>query len=93
LHRQKTNINHKRLVNIKCVTIKKSRKDMMKKFLLVETTLMSAAIAVLFSFAYMSKANSDNMASNDLKSGVHSASPSSDSQHSIYKLGGVYPEP
>ena len=66
---------------------------MMKKFLLVETTLMSATIAVLFSFAYMSKANSDNMASNDLKSGVHSASPSSDSQHSIYKLGGVYPEP
>ncbi len=66
---------------------------MIKKFLLVETTLMSAAIAVLFSFAYMSKANSDNMASNDLNSGIHSASPSSESQHSIYRLGAVYPEP
>lgn len=42
---------------------------------------------------YMSKANSDNMASNDLKSGIHSASPSSESQHSIYRLGAVYPEP
>lgn len=65
----------------------------MKKFLLVETTLLSAAIAVLFSFAYMSNANRDNLASNDLKSGVHSASPSSETQHGIYKLGGVYPEP
>ena len=44
---------------------------MIKKVLLIETTLVSAFIAAFFSIA------------------AHAST----SSHSIYKLGGVYPEP
>ena len=38
---------------------------MMKKVLLIETTLVSAFIAAFFSIASMSKSNQDTLASND----------------------------
>ena len=64
----------------------------MKKVLLIETTLVSAFIAAFFSIASMSKSNHDTLASNDIQS-VQSVSHASTSTHSIYKMGGVYPEP
>ena len=66
---------------------------MMKKVLLIETTLVSAFIAAFFSIASMSKSNHDTFASNDIQTSVKSASHASTSTHSIYRLGGVYPEP
>ena len=66
---------------------------MMKKVLLIETTLVSAFIAAFFSIASISKSNQDTLASNDTQTSVQSAAHASTSSHSIYKLGGVYPEP
>ncbi len=66
---------------------------MMKKVLLIETTLVSAFIAAFFSIASMSKSNHDTFASNDIQTSVKSAAHASTSTHSIYRLGGVYPEP
>ena len=66
---------------------------MMKKVLLIETTLVSAFIAAFFSIASMSKSNHDTLASNNVKTSVQSATHASTSTHSIYKLGGVYPQP
>ena len=74
---------------------------MIKKVLLIETTLVSAFIAAFFSIASMSKSNQDTLASNDIQTSVQSAiqtsvqsaTHASTSTHSIYKLGGVYPQP
>jgi len=66
---------------------------MMKKVILIETTLVSAFIAAFFSIASMSKSNHDALASNNMQTSVQSASHATTSTHSIYKLGGVYPEP
>ena len=66
---------------------------MMKKVLLIETTLVSAFIAAFFAIASMSKSNHDTLASNNVKTSVQSAAHASTSTHSIYKLGGVYPQP
>ena len=66
---------------------------MMKKVILIETTLVSAFIAAFFSIASMSKSNHDTLASNNMQTSVQSASHATTSTHSIYKLGGVYPEP
>ena len=66
---------------------------MMKKVLLIETTLVSAFIAAFFSIASMSKSNHDTLASNDIQTSVQIGSYASTSTHSIYKMGGVYPEP
>ena len=65
----------------------------MKKFLLVETTLMSAFIAVLLTCASLSKNNSNALAVNDTQTTVQSQAHATAPSHSIYKLGGVYPEP
>ena len=66
---------------------------MIKKVLLIETTLVSAFIAAFFSIVSISKSNQDTLASNDTQKSVQSAAHASTSSHSIYKLGGVYPEP
>ena len=66
---------------------------MIKKFLLIETTLMSAFIALFFSFASMSKHNSQVMAQNTTQTSIHKASHATTTSHSIYRSGGVYPEP
>ena len=66
---------------------------MIKKFLLIETTLMSAFIALFFSFASMSKHNSQVMAQNTTQTSIHKASHAITTSHSIYRSGGVYPEP
>jgi hypothetical protein len=67
---------------------------MMKKFLLIETTLLSAFIAVLMTCASLSTSHDDTISAEiDIQSSVQSASHASTSYHSIYKLGGVYPEP
>ena len=66
---------------------------MIKKVLLIETTLVSAFIAAFFSIASISKSNQDTLAINDTQTSVKSAAQASTSSHSIYKLGGVYPEP
>ena len=60
----------------------------MKKVLLIETTLVSAFIAVFFSIASMSESNHDTLASNNIQTSVKSASHASTSTHSIYN--GVY---
>lgn len=66
----------------------------MKKFLLIETTLLSAFIAVLLTCASLSKNNSENnLAVNDTQTSTQTAAHATTSTHSIYKLGGVYPEP
>ena len=65
---------------------------MMKIFLLIETTLMGAFIALFFSFASMSKHNSHVMAQNTTQTSIHSAYATT-ATHSIYRAGGVYPEP
>ena len=41
----------------------------------------------------MSKSNQDTLASNDIQTSVQNATHASTSTHSIYKLGGVYPQP
>ena len=66
---------------------------MIKKVLLIETTLVSAFIAAFFSIASMSKSNHDTLASNDTKTSVQSASHASTSTHSIYYLGEAHPQP
>ena len=66
---------------------------MMKKVLLIETTLVSAFIAAFFSIASISKSNQDTLASNNTQTSVQSESHATTSSHSIYRLGGVYPEP
>ena len=67
---------------------------MMKKFLLIETTLLSAFIAVLMTCASLSTNNSDeNLAVNEIQTSAQGTTHASTSYHSIYKLGGVYPEP
>ena len=68
-------------------------KVMMKKVLLIETTLVSAFIAAFFSIASMSKSNQDTLASNDIQTSVQSASHASTSTHSIYYLGEAHPQP
>ena len=69
----------------------KKNKVMMKKILLIDTTLVSAFIALFFALASMSENNHDTLASNDMQTSVHSASHASN--HNIYRTGGVYPEP
>jgi hypothetical protein len=66
----------------------------MKKFLLIETALLSAFIAVLTCVSLV-KSHDDNFsASIDMQTSVQkSATPATTSTHSVYKLGGVYPEP
>ena len=66
---------------------------MMKKVLLIETTLVSAFIAAFFSIASMSKSNHDTLASNNVKTSVQSTSHASTSSHSIYYLGEAHPQP
>lgn len=66
----------------------------MKKFLLIETTLLSAFIAVLMTCASLSKSYDDSFSAvNDMQTSAQGATHASTSYHSIYKLGGVYPEP
>ena len=61
---------------------------MMKKFLLIETTLLSAFIAVLMTCASLSTSHDDTISAEiDIQSSAQGAT------HTIYKLGGVYPEP
>lgn len=66
---------------------------MIKKFLFIETALMSSLIALFLSFASMSKNNSHVMAHNDTQTSIQSTSHATSAYHSIYKAGGVYPEP
>ena len=67
---------------------------MMKKFLLIETTLLSAFIAVLMTCASLSTSHDDTISAEiDVQTSAQSATHASTSYHSIYKLGGVYPEP
>ena len=56
---------------------------MIKKVLLIETTLVSAFIAAFFSIASMSKSNHDTLASNDIQTSVQSGSYASP-QHIVY---------
>ena len=69
----------------------KKNKVMMKKILLIDTTLVSAFIALFFALASMSENSHDTLASNDMQTSVQNASHAS--SHSIYRTGGVYPEP
>ena len=66
---------------------------MMKKVLLIETTLVSAFIAAFFSIASMSKSNQDTLASNDIQTSVQSATHASTSTHDMYYLGEIHPQP
>lgn len=59
----------------------------MKKYLLIETTLLSAFVAVLMVCASLSTNNSDeNLAVNDIQSSAQGATHASTSYHSIYKF-------
>ena len=63
---------------------------MMKKFLLIETTLISAFIAVLMTCASLSKSHDDTFSAiNDMQTNAQDAM----SSHSIQSLGDLYPEP
>ena len=62
----------------------------MKKVLLIETTLVSAFIAVFFSIASMSDGNQDTLASNDTQTSVQSATHDSAPSLSTYI---AHPEP
>ena len=63
---------------------------MMKKFLLIETTLLSAFIAVLMTCASLSKSYDDSFSAvNDMKTSAQNAM----SSQSIHNLGDFYPEP
>ena len=66
---------------------------MMKKFLLVETTLMSAFIAVLLTCASLSKNNSNALAVNDAQTSIQATANASVPSHSTHTLGESYPEP
>ena len=63
---------------------------MMKKFLLIETTLLSAFIAVLMTCASLSKSYDDSFSAvNDMQTSAQNAM----SSQSIHNLGEFYPEP
>ena len=63
---------------------------MMKKFLLIETTLISAFIAVLMTCASLSKSYDDSFSAvNDMQTSAQNAM----SSQSIQSLGDFYPEP
>jgi len=63
---------------------------MMKKFLLIETTLLSAFIAVLMTCASLSKSYDDSFSAvNDMQISAQNAM----SSQSIHNLGDFYPEP
>ena len=63
---------------------------MMKKFLLIETTLLSAFIAVLMTCASLSKSYDDSFSAvNDMQTSAQNAM----SSQSIQSLGDFYPEP
>jgi hypothetical protein len=63
---------------------------MMKKFLLIETTLLSAFIAVLMTCASLSKSYDDSFSAvNDMQTSAQNAM----SSQSIHNLGDFYPEP
>ena len=63
---------------------------MMKKFLLIETTLLSAFIAVLMTCASLSKSYDDSFSAvNDMQTSAQNAM----SSQSIRNLGDFYPEP
>ena len=63
---------------------------MMKKFLLIETTLLSAFIAVLMTCASLSKSYDDSFSAvNDMQTSAQNAM----SLQSIHNLGDFYPEP
>ena len=62
----------------------------MKKFLLIETTLLSAFIAVLMTCASLSKSYDDSFSAvNDMQTSAQNAMFS----QSIHNLGDFYPEP
>ena len=66
----------------------------MKKFLLIETTLLRALVTVLMLCVYLSTSHDDNISAEiDVQTSAQGATHASTSYHSIYKLGGVYPEP
>ena len=70
----------------------------MKKFLLIETTLMSAFVAVLLVCSSLSTSHDDTISAEidvqtSAQGATQGATHASTSYHSIYKLGGVYPEP
>ena len=63
---------------------------MMKTFLLIETTLLSAFIAVLMTCASLSKSYDDSFSAvNDMQTSAQNAM----SSQSIHNLGDFYPEP
>ena len=63
---------------------------MMKKFLLIETMLLSAFIAVLMTCASLSKSYDDSFSAvNDMQTSAQNAM----SSQSIHNLGDFYPEP
>ena len=63
---------------------------MMKKFLLIETTLLSAFIAVLMTCASLSKSYDDSFSAvNDMQTSAQNAM----SSQSIHNLGDFLPEP
>jgi hypothetical protein len=63
---------------------------MMKKFLLIETTLLSAFIAVLMTCASLSKSYDDSFSAvNDMQTSAQNAM----SSQNIHNLGDFYPEP
>ena len=63
---------------------------MMKKFLLIETTLLSAFIAFLMTCASLSKSYDDSFSAvNDMQTSAQNAM----SSQSIHNLGDFYPEP
>ena len=63
---------------------------MMKKFLLIETTLLSTFIAVLMTCASLSKSYDDSFSAvNDMQTSAQNAM----SSQSIHNLGDFYPEP
>ena len=63
---------------------------MMKKFLLIETTLLSAFIAVLMTCASLSKSYDDSFSAvNDMQTSAQDAM----SSQNIHNLGDFYPEP
>ena len=62
----------------------------MKKFLLIETTLLSAFIAVLMTCASLSKSYDDSFSAvNDMQTSAQNAM----SSQNIHNLGDFYPEP
>ena len=63
---------------------------MMKKFLLIETTLLCAFIAVLMTCASLSKSYDDSFSAvNDMQTSAQNAM----SSQNIHNLGDFYPEP